>query len=133
MGINAHASTGRLKPFKTAAGKLILFIGTGGLSEVFEAGGVFDEGQLERSGGTVALLGDDDLGDSFEFGRNLVLAVVVFFAEDEGDDVGVLLDGAGFAQIGELRTLLAFAATFRSTAELGERDYGAAQLFGESL
>src|ERR1035441_8511247 len=65
------------------------------------------EGQLDEAGGAVALFGDDEFGDAFEVG---IVLFVDLFAEDEGHDVGVLLDGSGFAQVGELRTMVASAA-----------------------
>ena len=51
---------------------------------------------------------------------------------DEGDDVGILLDGAGFAQIGEHRLLVA-SALLRGTAELRERDDRDVEFFRERL
>ena len=66
--------------------------------EIFKAGVVGDIGHLDRAGGTVALLGDDDFGLAFEV---FVFAVVIFFAMDEADDVGILLDRAGLAEVRE--------------------------------
>jgi hypothetical protein len=61
-----------------------------------------------------------------------VLAVVVALAVDEGDDVGVLLDGAGFAEVGEDRLAVA-AALLGGAGELGEGDDGNLQLLGEGF
>src|SRR3546814_89298 len=90
--------------------------------EVAEPRGVAVEGELPRADRAVALLGDDHLG--FAIGALaaflpalqalvelvVVLAValgrlgalnVILVAVDEHDDVGVLLDRAGLAQVGE--------------------------------
>ena len=74
--------------------------------------------EMELSDGAIALLGDDDFGAALEFG---IVLLVDLFAEDEHDNVGILLDGAGFAQVAELRAMIA-AAAFRSAAELRKRD-----------
>src|ERR1700730_5058096 len=52
---------------------------------------------MELADGAITLLGDDDFGTAFEVG---IVLLVDFFAEDKHNNVGVLLDGAGFAQIG---------------------------------
>src|SRR5208337_1333253 len=67
-----------------------------------------DEGQADGVGGAVALFGNDDFGPALEVG---IVLLVHLFAEDEGDHVGVLLDGARFAQVGMLRTVNAGVAT----------------------
>src|SRR5688500_4897728 len=74
-----------------------------------ELGDVVAEDELEVADGAVALLGDDDLGDALLF-RVLVVDLV---AVDEAHQVGVLLDRAGFTQIGELRAVVA-GALFRA-------------------
>ena len=60
---------------------------TGG--EVFEPGQVLEERQLDAAGRPVAVLGDDQLGDS-----RLVVGVVVFGTMEEEDHVGILFDRA---------------------------------------
>ena len=52
------------------------------------------EDEIDGADGAVALLGDDQLGEALQV---FAVAVVHFLTEDEADDVGVLLDGAGFA------------------------------------
>src|SRR6516164_5292808 len=96
---------------------------------VFEAGTRMQKRQLDQSGGAVTLLGDDDFGEAFEVG---IIFLVDLFAEDEGDDVGVLLDGARLAQIGELRSMVSTTA-FGSAAELRERDDRDLQFLGDRL
>ena len=70
------------------------------------AAGVVGEGHVvaekderEVAGRAVALLGDDDVGDALALG----LLVVELLAVEEDDDVGVLLDRARVAQVGQLR------------------------------
>src|SRR6185312_16615049 len=64
--------------------------------EILEFRVLAEERQLHRSSRAVTLLADDDLGLAL-VGRFLV---VVLVSVDEDDHVGVLLDGAGFAQVG---------------------------------
>ena len=86
--------------------------------------------QLHRAGRAVALLADDHFGAAVHLlhlllprevlGRaflGLLVLEVVLLAIDEEHHVGVLLDRAGFAQVGELRMLV--VALFDLTAELG--------------
>src|SRR5262245_6592539 len=74
--------------------------------EVLEAGELADERQLDDTGRTVALLGDDQLGYAFCTGRRLTLVAVHVLAVDEGDDVGVLFERARLAEVGQLRTMI---------------------------
>ena len=62
---------------------------------------------MEFADGAIALLGDDDFSSALEFG---IVLLINLFAEDEHDHVGVLFDGAGFAEIAELRAMVAAAA-----------------------
>ena len=57
--------------------------------------------------------------------------VVVLLAVDEHDDVGVLLDRAGFAQVGELRPLV--LALLDRARELRQRQHRHVQLLGHRL
>src|SRR5439155_7156348 len=54
------------------------------------------------AGRSVAVLGEDDLGEALLVG----LLVVVLVAVDEHNEVGVLLDRSGFSQVGEDRPLV---------------------------
>src|SRR4051812_15461433 len=54
-----------------------------------------EERELLRSGRSVAVLRQDDLGETLLIG----LLVVVLVAVDEHDEVGVLLDRAGLAEV----------------------------------
>ncbi len=92
--------------------------------KIGKAGQAAVEIQINRAGRTVALLGDDDaggiadIGDAFLPAGDAVLEPVagfvhivdrlaffqvIFLAVDEHDHIGVLLDGAGFAKVGEHR------------------------------
>ena len=63
--------------------------------QILEPRVLFDEGQLRRASRAVALLSDDDLREPFGFLIRLAVSVaVLLLAEDEHDDVGVLLEGA---------------------------------------
>ena len=62
----------------------------------------------------------------------LVVGIVDLVAVDEGDHVGVLLDGAALAQVGELRPVVA-PPPLRLARELGEGDHRQVQLLGELL
>ena len=64
-------------------------------------------------------------------GRRLHVLDVIFLAEHEQHDVGVLLDRARFAKVGELRALV--VAAFHLTRELRERDDRHVQLLAERL
>src|SRR2546423_6656108 len=70
--------------------------------EVLESCELADERELHDPGRTVALLGDDQLGDALRIGGRLALVGVHVLAVDEDDDVGVLLEGAGLSEVGEL-------------------------------
>ena len=102
--------------------------------------------------GPVALLGDMHLGDIVdalaalepagvalgEFLVALVLAllglaalVIILLAEDEHHHIGILLDRAGLAQIGELGALV--LALLDGAGELGERQHRHVELLGDGL
>ena len=68
---------------------------------------------------------------AFPFSSSSVF-IIHFFAENEHDDVGVLLDGAGFTQIGKLRAVVA-AALLGRARELRKRDERHIELFGNAL
>ena len=90
--------------------------------------------QIHDADRTVALLADDDLGFALE--RVAVLVhrpVVELLAVEEHDQVGVLLDGARLAQVGELRALVVARALLRRARELRQRDDRNAQLLRERL
>src|SRR4051812_27427234 len=112
------------------------------LDIVGESGDLALEAHLDLAGGAVALLGDDQFCkavDPLHVARPFAMAVedlgivalhrllglarrdIIFLAEDEEDDIGVLLDRAGFAKIGKLRPLV--LALLDRAAELRQRDH----------
>ncbi|MNQ76957.1 hypothetical protein D3C85_918090 [compost metagenome] len=114
------------------------------MGQVAEADGVRVEGQLDDADGAVTLLADDHLrlalqpvhvllplqvllGALARFGA----AQVVAFAIDEHDAVGVLLDRAGFTQVGQLRALV--FALLDLTRQLRQGDDRHAQFLGQGL
>src|ERR1700681_108772 len=75
--------------------------------QVLEAGVGLVEVEVHEPGWTVALLADDDLGASLQGVSVLVGGPVVhLLPEDEHNQIGVLLDRAGFAKIRQLRSLV---------------------------
>src|SRR5439155_9003527 len=81
-----------------------------GLRVILEAGVFPEEGQLDRADGAVALLENDDFGHAlFRCVRSVDLLAV-----DREDQVGVLLDRAGLAQVRHDRALRAGALLDRA-------------------
>src|SRR5215467_8561367 len=74
--------------------------------EVLEAGELAEERQADDACRSVALLADDQLRDSLRVARRRVLVGVLILAVDEDHDVGVLLEGARFAEVRELRAMI---------------------------
>ena len=98
--------------------------------KVVEPRELFVELQLDRPDGPVALLGDVKLSLPVRF-RFFVLEIVVFLAMDQQDDVRVLFDGAGLAQVAEQGALVLPA--LRHPVQLRHGDDGDVQLSGEAL
>ena len=76
--------------------------------------------------GPLRLLGDDHFDDALVLAR-----FVQFGAVQHHDGVGVLFDGARFAQIGQARPMV--LAVFRAAVDLGQGDDGNVQLAGQEL
>ena len=95
--------------------------------EVFKQGIFAKPFEFDGAGFAASLFGDDDFGDAFIGG----FLVVVIISIDEGDHVGVLFDGAGFAEVLEHGALV--GSGFDATVELGEGDDGDGEFFGEGL
>src|SRR6516164_6083018 len=95
---------------------------------LFKAGQAAAEDELDLVGRTVALFGDEDVGHVALFGRGVEIEEI--WAVDEHDDVGVLFDRTGLAEVGELRAAL---VALRSAGELAEDEDGDLQLLGEAL
>src|SRR6516162_2897550 len=130
----ARPARGRLDPFR----HLIV------AREIIEAGDRRVELDVDGAGWAVALLADDDLGLAVHAGHfhlplrilvgarpRLLVAQVIFLAEHKEHDVGVLLDRARLAQVGELRPFV--IAVLDLARELRERQDRHVELLGERL
>src|SRR6266446_688906 len=97
---------------------------------VVEASVFLLEEQLHGACGTVALLAHGQLRKSFDALVRLRVyrTVVELLPVDEADDVGVLLDRARLAQVGELRAPVLAAALLRGARELRDGDDGHVEL-----
>src|SRR5712692_1482033 len=93
------------------------------------------EVQLHGAGGAIALFPDDHLRNALDaivcFGIHR--AVVELLPIDEADDVGVLLDCPGLAQVGQLRPAVLPSPLFGRARELRDCDDGHVELLGERL
>src|SRR5215813_2163887 len=103
-------------------------LGEGIGSRFFEAREAAAEDEADFVGGPVALFGNLDFGLVAFFRGRVELGPVR--PVDEHDNVGVLFDGARFAQVRQLRTAL-FA--FRGAGELAEDENGDLQFLGQAL
>src|SRR5256885_4851603 len=97
-------------------------------SQIVEACVSGFESDLDLAGGSVALFCDDELGDSAMIGFGLVVVV----AKNEDDVVGVLLDGARFTQIGQLRALVFGSSRFDGAVQLRQSNHRYPQLFRQA-
>src|SRR5438034_11314892 len=93
-----------------------------------EAGEAAAENEFHHVRRAIALLGDAQLGFFALFGSGASFEKVR--PVDEHHHIGVLLDRARFAQIGELRATL---VALGSARELAEHQHGDLQLFGKTL
>src|SRR4051794_8222467 len=84
--------------------------------EIRELRVALEERELHRVGRAVPVLGEDHLGEALA----VRLLVVVLVPVDEGDEIGVLLDRSGLAQVGEDRPLV--RALLDRARELRQRD-----------
>src|SRR3954465_8797944 len=92
-----------------------------------EAGVLALEGEGHVAQAAVAVLGDDQVGLT----RAVGVLVVVLVAVDEHDEVGVLLDLAGLAQVAEHRPLV--RPRLHTAGELRQGDHGDLELAGQDL
>src|SRR5438045_3990325 len=93
------------------------------------------EVQLHGAGRAVALFADDHLRESLDALVRLGIerAVVKLLSIDEADDVGVLLDGPRFPEVGELRPAVFPAPLLGCARELRDRDDRHVELLRERL
>src|SRR5467141_447593 len=102
---------------------------------IVEARVLFLEVQLHGARGAIALLADDDLRDAFDalVGLGVDRAIVELLPIDEADDVGVLLDRARLAEVGELRPPVLAAALLWRARQLRDGDDRHIELLRECL
>src|ERR1019366_1432869 len=81
-------------------------------SAIFKLCHRVQEDQVDFADGAVTLFGEDELRYATQI---FAVALINFFAEDKANQIGVLLDGSGLAQIAELRTVVTHTG-FRGTA-----------------
>ncbi len=91
----------------------------------FEGRGVFLEVELDFADRSVTVLGDDHVHDIFVRGVGLV----AILAREEDHNVSVLLDGSGFAEVGEFRDLI--LTRFDASRKLRERHNRDIEFAGE--
>src|SRR5476649_2003514 len=84
------------------AERLVALVQRQAAAVVAELGVLTDPGQAHGADRPVTLLADDDLGRAF-IGR---VGIIDFIAVQENNDVGILLDSAGLAQVGHHRPLV---------------------------
>src|SRR6266568_699600 len=106
------------------------------VTQVLKTGMLAEKGQADGADRAVSLFADDQFGVALvPLGARAVpfatLLAVDRLAVDEHDHVGILLDGAGFAQVAHHRALV--GAFFQLTVELGESHYRHTQLLGQRL
>jgi hypothetical protein len=120
---------------KCASGRARILLLLGALDGgVLEAGIFLEESQRHIASGAVSLFGDDESGLAGGFFFGFLVFSVIFVADEESDDVGILLDGAGFAEIAEARTAGAGAcALLGVSVQLGQNDDGEFELFSEGF
>ena len=75
------------------------------------------EVQLDFADGTVTVLSDDQVGDILNL---WIVWFVIAWTVDKADDVGVLLNGSGFTQVGQLWNW--WRARLDGTAQLTQGD-----------
>ena len=93
-----------------------------------EPGVVLFPDQFDIADRSVSLFGDDDLGLSSKFDC-FVGFVVVLFAVDEHDDVGVLFDRTGLTEVAKPRSVV--FGVFGLAVQLREAKHGNALFAGE--
>src|SRR5260370_42457605 len=92
-----------------------------------ESGAIFQEREVDSADRSVALFGNNDLGFALQVG---IVLLVDLFAKDKHYQVGILLDRARLAQVGELWTMVPTPA-LRSAAQLRERNHGHAEFLSQ--
>src|ERR1700760_665182 len=79
---------------------------------ILETRELTEETQRHVADGSVALLGNDQIGEPTQV---FAIPFVNFLAENEGDQISILFDGSRIAQIAQLRFVIADASFRRAT------------------
>jgi len=87
------------------------------------------EDQIHGADRAVALLGEDQLRQA---AKVLAIAVINLLAEDEPDQIGILLDGSRFTQVAELWTVIALSR-LHGAAQLREDHHRHVQFLGQEF
>src|SRR5262245_3476646 len=98
------------------------------LEQILKLGELPKECESDDTGWTVALLRDDQ----FRLALILIIGFVDLFTVNEHHDIGVLLDRTRFAQIRQLRPVIALTL-FRRAAQLRKGDYGNFEFLRQSF
>ena len=94
---------------------------------VCELGVVGEPYEFYGSDGAVSLFCDDDFGNVFLVG----VFVVVVVSVEEHNHVGILLDGSGFSEVGQHRTVV--GALLYGSGELGQGNYRDVEFSGHGF
>src|SRR5262249_16937517 len=81
--------------------------------KILEFGELFEESELDRTDRSVPLLRDNEV----RLAGVLFILLVDFFTVDEHDEISILFDGSRFAQVRQLRAVIALAL-LRCAAQL---------------
>jgi len=87
---------------------------------IFEASELFQEGEGNFADWSVALFRDNQFCFTFLLCPRFLVFFVNFWAHQQSDQVCVLLDGSGFAQIAQPR--LSARSLFRLPIQLGDNN-----------
>ena len=95
---------------------------------------VGNKGERDGAGGAVPVLGENEFGLAVVFVAFFLIIDIVDLSIEESNHVGVLLNGAGFTEVGHAWNAEGGAGTaFRSPVELGENDDRDTEFLGESF
>ena len=83
--------------------------------------------EFNGSDRAVSLFGDDDFSDVFLVGVFVVIVVSV----EEHNHVGILLDGSGFSEVGQHRTVV--GTLLYGSGELGQGNYRYVEFSGHGF
>ncbi len=87
--------------------------------------------ELDIASGAVALFSDQQIRLAFDALAIFLVRLIELFAVHEGDDVGILFDGAGLSQVAQLGAVV--ARRFYLAIELGKAKHRHTELAGEAF